>query len=118
MTGSLCVSSPDHEIEKHTHAILRLNSGRELRFVDPRRFGRLSVIEKFEAPGAEPLQISLEDFAALFRRRKTPIKSALLNQKLLSGVGNIYADEALLRDGISPRRRAASLTRDELQKLH
>jgi formamidopyrimidine-DNA glycosylase len=118
MTGSLRVCSQDAEVEKHTHAILRLASGRELRFVDPRRFGRLSVIEKFEAPGAEPLQISFADFAKLFRNRKTPIKSALLNQNLLSGVGNIYADEALFRAGIRPRRRAASLTRDELKKLH
>jgi formamidopyrimidine-DNA glycosylase len=59
-----------------------------------------------------------ENFAALFRGRKTPIKSALLNQNLLSGIGNIYADEALFRAGIRPRSRAASLTRDELRKLH
>jgi len=118
MTGSLRVSPPEAELEKHTHAIVRLASGRELRFVDPRRFGRLSVIEKFQAPGAEPLQISFEDFIPLFRGRKTPIKSALLNQKLLSGVGNIYADEALFRARIRPRRRAASLTRDELRRLH
>src|ERR1700738_621989 len=97
--------------------MLRLASGRDLRFVDPRRFGRLSVIEKFEAPGAEPLQISFANFAALFRGRKTPIKSALLNQKLLSGVGNIYADEALFRAGIRPRRRAASIPREQLGKL-
>src|SRR6266550_2440975 len=118
MTGSLVVCTPDSGREKHTHAVLQLSSGRELRFVDPRRFGRLSVIEKFEAPGAEPLDIDVELFANLFHGRKTPIKSALLNQKLLSGVGNIYADEALFRAGIRPRRRAASLTRDELRKLH
>lgn len=118
MTGSLRVTKPDSEVEKHTHAILKLASGRELRFVDPRRFGRLSVIEKFNAPGSEPLDISFEDFAVLFRGRKTPIKSALLNQKLLSGVGNIYADEALFRAKIRPRRRAASLTRDDLRRLH
>jgi formamidopyrimidine-DNA glycosylase len=118
MTGSLLVCEPGSELEKHTHAVLQLASGRELRFVDPRRFGRLSVIEKFEAPGAEPLQVAFEDFATLFHKRKTPIKSALLNQNLLSGVGNIYADEALFRAGIRPRRRAASLTRDELRRLH
>jgi formamidopyrimidine-DNA glycosylase len=117
MTGSLQVCPEEAETQKHTHAVLRLSSGRELRFVDPRRFGRLSVIEKFEAPGAEPLQISLEDFITRFRGRKTPIKSALLNQKLLSGVGNIYADEALFRAKVRPRRRAASLTRDELGRL-
>jgi formamidopyrimidine-DNA glycosylase len=118
MTGSLLVCPPGLELEKHTHAVLQLASGRELRFVDPRRFGRLSVIEKFEAPGAEPLQIAFDDFAVLFHKRKTPIKSALLNQSLLSGVGNIYADEALFRARIRPRRRAASLTRDELRRLH
>jgi formamidopyrimidine-DNA glycosylase len=118
MTGSLLVCPPESELAKHTHAVLRLASGRELRFVDPRRFGRLSVIEKFEAPGIEPLTIGFEDFAALFHDRKTPIKSALLNQKLLSGVGNIYADESLFRARIRPRRRASSLTRDELRRLH
>lgn len=118
MTGSLLVRGPEAPIAKHTHAIAKLASGRELRFVDPRRFGRLSVIEKFEAPGREPLDTKFEDFAALFRGRKTPIKSALLNQKLLSGVGNIYADEALFRAGVRPRRRAASLTREELKRLH
>ena len=118
MTGSLLVLPRGAELEKHTHAILQLASGRELRFVDPRRFGRLSVIEQFSAPGAEPLEISADAFARLFRGRKTPIKSALLNQKLLSGVGNIYADEALFRAGIRPRRRASSLTREELKRLH
>jgi len=54
----------------------------------------------------------------LFRGRKTPIKSALLNQKLLRGVGNIYADESLFRAGIRPRRRAASLTRKVLTRLY
>ena len=118
MTGSMLVSSPEKELAKHTHAVVRLVSGRELRFIDPRRFGRLSVVDKFEAPGAEPLQIQVDDFRALFRGRKTPIKSALLNQNLLSGVGNIYADEALFRAGIRPRRRAASLTHDDLARLH
>src|SRR6267154_2551696 len=88
MTGSLLVCSPESELAKHTHAVIRLASGRELRFVDPRRFGRLSVIEKFKAPGAEPLQVSLENFVALFRA------------------------------GIRSRRRAASLSYDELARLH
>lgn len=118
MTGRLLVCSPETELAKHTHAVLRLASERELRFIDPRRFGRLAVIEKFAPPGAEPLSISPTDFALLFRGRKTPIKSALLNQKLLSGVGNIYADEALYRARVRPRRRAASLTADELRLLH
>jgi formamidopyrimidine-DNA glycosylase len=118
MTGRMLVCDPDQVIEKHTHAVAKLASGRELRFVDPRRFGRLSVAHKFDAPGAEPLEVELDRFVKLFHGRKTPIKSALLNQKLLRGVGNIYADESLFRAGIRPRRRAASLTRNELSRLY
>jgi len=118
MTGRMLVCRPEVEIEKHTHAIVTLASGRELRFVDPRRFGRLSVSPGFIPPGLEPLEIEVEPFTKLFRARKTPIKSALLNQKLLSGVGNIYADESLFRAGVRPRRRAASLTREDLKRLY
>jgi len=120
MTGRLLVCEPDAELERHTHAIIRLKSGRELRFVDPRRFGRLSVASQgdFETGGFEPLEVDPERFVALFRGRTTPIKSALLNQKLLRGVGNIYADESLFRAGIRPRRRAATLSRKQLGRLH
>jgi formamidopyrimidine-DNA glycosylase len=118
MTGRMVVCEADAEVAKHTHAIAKLASGRELRFVDPRRFGRLSVSKDFSAAGVEPLEVELERFVELFRGRKTPIKSALLNQNLLSGVGNIYADEALFRAGIRPRRRASSLTRDDLGQLY
>jgi len=118
MTGSLLVCDPAAEIAKHTHLIARLGSGRELRFVDPRMFGKLSVHSGgFDPGGVEPLEVKEEQFRALFRGRKTPIKSALLNQKLLRGVGNIYADESLFRAGIRPRRRAASLSREDLRRL-
>ncbi len=119
MTGRLQVCEPQSEVVKHTHAILKLSSGRELRFVDPRRFGRLSVAQggDFDAAGVEPLEVDLDRFLTLFRRRKTPIKSALLNQNLLRGVGNIYADESLFRAGLRPRRRASTITRDQLGKL-
>src|SRR5271167_279451 len=72
MTGRLQVCEPQSEILKHTHAILKLKSGRELRFVDPRRFGRLSVARAggFEAGGLEPLEADLDRFLALFRGRK------------------------------------------------
>jgi formamidopyrimidine-DNA glycosylase len=118
MTGRMLVCNADEEIAKHTHAIAKLESGRELRFVDPRRFGRLSVTHGFAAAGSEPLEVELEKFVKLFQGRKTPIKSALLNQKLLSGVGNIYADESLFRSGIRPKRRAASLTKEDLRRLY
>ncbi len=119
MTGRLLVTTPEEPVAKHTHLIARLKSGRELRFVDPRMFGKLAVArEPFETAGSEPLDIGFELFAGLFRKRKTPIKSALLNQKLLRGIGNIYADESLFRAGIRPRRRAASLTRADLHRLY
>jgi len=120
MTGRLLVNDAAADIPPHTHAILHLEDGRDIRFVDPRRFGRLSVVPAggYAGPGSEPLTISPTDFAALFRRRKTPIKAALLNQKLLHGVGNIYADESLFHAGIRPLRHAGRLTRAELDRLH
>ncbi len=127
MTGRLLVSDPATELPPHTHAVLSLSGGKELRFVDARRFGRLSVLvqagendspaQGYAGPGKEPLSIGLSEFATLFRHRKTPIKAALLNQSLLHGVGNIYADEALFRSGIRPRRHAGRLTRAELGRL-
>jgi formamidopyrimidine-DNA glycosylase len=119
MTGRMMVCESAAEIVKHTHLIAKLASGRELRFIDPRMFGKLSVHSGgFDPGGVEPLEVSEERFVKLFRGRKTPIKSALLNQKLLRGVGNIYADESLFRAGIRPRRRAAAITREQLGKLH
>lgn len=135
MTGRLLVSQEDVAVPLHTHAVVQLDDHREIRFVDPRRFGRLAVVDfseiskagkkdaaskntqGFTGPGQEPLTISMEAFRALFRGRRTPIKSALLNQTLLHGVGNIYADESLFRAGIRPRRQAARLTIKELGGL-
>lgn len=137
MTGRLLVSQPDVPVPPHTHAIVQLDDDREIRFIDPRRFGRLAVINLsqtkknasdsakasstgggFTGTGCEPLDISPDAFRALFRGRKSPIKSALLNQKLLQGVGNIYADESLFRAGIRPRRQASGLSGKELARLH
>jgi formamidopyrimidine-DNA glycosylase len=119
MTGRMLVAAPETETPKHTHLVAKLASGRELRFIDPRRFGRLEVRQtSFSGPGSEPLNIDPEEFAQLFHASKAPIKAALLNQKLLHGVGNIYADEALFRAYIRPRRRANTLTKPELRKLH
>ncbi len=123
MTGRLLVADAAVPQPPHTHAVLTLADGREIRFVDPRRFGRLSVHtiaeEKlaYAGPGAEPTTIEAEEFAALFKGRKLAIKAALLNQNLLHGVGNIYADESLFRAGIRPTRQAGRLTKAELEKL-
>jgi formamidopyrimidine-DNA glycosylase len=144
MTGRLLVSNADVPRPPHTHGVLVLRSGRELRFVDPRRFGRMGLHAPdaeaapaatpgktrkrsatppssdagFTGPGIDPLHISPADFRKLFRGRRTPIKAALLNQSLLHGVGNIYADESLFRAGIRPRRMAARLTAAEFGRLH
>jgi len=135
MTGRLLVCDPEVPFPPHTHAVLSLTGGprrkrQDLRFVDARRFGRLSVLtpeqaansqgkqdQAYTGTGREPLTIPPEDFIALFHGRKTPIKAALLNQRLLHGVGNIYADESLFHAGIRPRRQAGRLTRVELTRL-
>jgi formamidopyrimidine-DNA glycosylase len=122
MTGRLLVTTPEAPLAAHTHARLSLVSGRELRFVDPRRFGRLEFRDLsrspgFSAPGVDPLAVTAEQFVQLFHPRRLAIKAALLNQKLLSGVGNIYADESLFRAGIRPRRVSGRLTRRELDQL-
>jgi formamidopyrimidine-DNA glycosylase len=122
MTGRLLVTTPDGLVAPHTHVRLLLASGREVRFVDPRRFGRLEYRDLrldvgFSAAGSEPLTIGKEAFASLFRGRQLCIKAALLNQALLAGVGNIYADESLFHAGIRPRRRAGRLTTRELERL-
>ncbi len=124
MTGRLLIATPDAPVAPHTHARIDLASGNELRFVDPRRFGRLEFRNlrsggdvAFEAPGAEPLTIGAIAFAELFRNRHMPIKAALLNQTLLAGVGNIYADESLFQAGVRPRRRTNRLTAAELERL-
>lgn len=123
MTGRLLVSAADVPMADHTHAVLSLSGGRELRFVDARRFGRLALHRVsadgggFHGPGREPLSISEQDFVGLFRGRKLAIKAALLNQSLLHGVGNIYADESLFRAGIRPERVAGRLSRERLLRL-
>jgi formamidopyrimidine-DNA glycosylase len=122
MTGRLLVTTPEAPLAAHTHARLGLSSGRELRFVDPRRFGRLEFRaldrdSSFAASGAEPLTIQADEFVTIFRGRKLTIKAALLNQSLLTGVGNIYADESLFHAGIRPRTRAGRLTHAQLERL-
>src|ERR1700679_1448091 len=120
MTGRLLVSQPEVPLPLHTHAVLSLADKREVRFVDPRRFGRLSVVTEaggYAGPGVEPTTVGADDFAKLFKGRKLAIKAALLNQSTPHRVGNIYADESLFRAGIRPRKAAGRLTRAELDRL-
>lgn len=119
MTGRLLLGGPPG---KHTHAILTLDRGGVLLYDDSRQFGRLEYSAAFPPRvnrlGPEPLEVSLEDFAAALRRRQTRIKALLLNQDFLRGLGNIYADEALFRAGIHPLARASRIRGERAQRLH
>ncbi len=124
MTGRLLVTTPDAPVAPHTHARLDMESGRELRFVDPRRFGRLEIpavctrARRLKGPGRNHSQLAPRSLRRCScRERRLPIKAALLNQKLLAGVGNIYADESLFQAGIRPRRRTNRLSAAELDRL-
>lgn len=118
MTGKLLV---DAERTKWTHAIFTLDRGVMI-FDDPRQFGRIEygaeLPERVAALGPEPLEVRLDEFARRIRERRSPIKAVLLNQAVVRGVGNIYADEALFRAGVHPSRIAASLRRDRVEKIY
>ncbi|MCL5746106.1 MAG: bifunctional DNA-formamidopyrimidine glycosylase/DNA-(apurinic or apyrimidinic site) lyase [Acidobacteria bacterium] len=118
MTGRLLM---DGESGRHTHAVLTLDRG-TLLYDDMRQFGRLELSPAMPARlaklGPEPLEISLEEFAARLRGRKTRIKALLLNQGFVRGVGNIYADEALFRARIHPAAFAGRLRGQRIERLH
>jgi formamidopyrimidine-DNA glycosylase len=126
MSGSLRVLPGDTPRVAHDHFDLLLDSGSTLRFNDPRRFGSLHYVTG--DPNEHPLLASLapEPFDGAFnadylwritRRRKVAIKQLLMNSRLVVGVGNIYANEALYRAKIRPRRQARSLTRADVARL-
>jgi formamidopyrimidine-DNA glycosylase len=111
MTGHLTVAAPDAAPEglarSHFHARLRLSDGRELRYYDARRFGHFYVAESCDFRkdlniGPDPFEAECDYFAAALHGRDAPIKSLLLDQRILSGIGNIYADETLYYAGIHP----------------
>ena len=119
--GSLPAAQPH---AKHTHVFMALDDSRELRYTDPRRFGRLAYLDQAllekELPrfGADPLEISVADFIPQLRTRRARIKALLLNQGFLRGVGNIYADESLWRAKVHPARLASSLRARQAASLH
>lgn len=127
MTGGLLLTLADYPEEKHTHIILSLNSGMELRFSDMRRFGRFWLIPKDETDtysgthklGIEPLTeaVTFEYLHTHFGKRKKTVKECLLDQSVIAGIGNIYSDEILFTAGIHPARPANSLNRKEWEIL-
>jgi formamidopyrimidine-DNA glycosylase len=124
MSGNL-VLSPPATVVRWVRVAFDLDDGRRLLFTDPRKFGRLAVVPRerldayFAAIGPEPLEpeFTPEALAKRLAGTKRPIKAALLDQSVVAGLGNIYADEALYRAGIHPLRPAASLTSVELTRL-
>lgn len=125
MSGSLRVLPGDTPLRAHDHVDLRLDDGRVLRFNDPRRFGCLlwqpagETHELLRGLGPEPLADDF-DGAYLFARargRKAPVKSLLMDQSVVVGVGNIYAAEALFEAGIAPTRAAGNISRERYERL-
>jgi formamidopyrimidine-DNA glycosylase len=123
MTGQIAPSIAAQPREKHTHVCLLLDDGRELRYTDARRFGRIAYLtearlaEELMGFGADPLEVSSEEFASRMRGRRARIKALLLDQGVLRGVGNIYADESLWRAKIHPARLGAQLSKEQAGTL-
>ena len=124
MTGRLVVLGPDDEPLRYTRYTFALDDGRRIELDDVRRWARV-VMAKSETeltgrlgPDAIDPAFTGRVFAARVAGRKSAIKPLLLDQSILAGVGNIYADEALLRSGISPARRAHRISRARLERLH
>src|SRR5271165_460058 len=123
MTGNLAPNPAALPREKHTHVVMLLDDGRELRYTDPRRFGRIaflpegSLAEELRPFGADPLEVGREEFLQRLRSRRARIKALLLDQTVLRGVGNIYADESLWRAKIHPARLGSSLDSKQASTL-
>jgi formamidopyrimidine-DNA glycosylase len=129
MTGQLLWMSQDEPVQKHTRVRLFFPENRELRFVDQRTFGQMWFVPSDRAPktiitglqnlGPEPFSEEFSDdyFFGQLKNRKRPIKNALLDQALVAGVGNIYADEALFLSGIHPETLCTDLDRSQGAQL-
>ena len=127
MSGRLTLVAGEAPVAPHEHVAFRLGGGGRLAFRDPRRFGlvlalpsrRLAADRHFAGLGIEPLgdELSGESLARLARRRRGPVKSFLMDGRLIVGVGNIYASEALHRAAIHPRRSVARISPDSWRRL-
>jgi formamidopyrimidine-DNA glycosylase len=127
MTLHEAKSAAEHPFERHDHVVFDMDDGWQVRFNDARRFGLMLLVptegvekhKAFKGLGPEPLDDAFDGAALAVRLkgRKTPIKAALLDQKTLVGVGNIYACEALFLSGISPRRSAHTVQGERADRL-
>lgn len=125
MSGSLRVVDPASEWRKHDHLAIRLDTGQEIRFHDPRRFGTVLLTPKgaqhplLRNLGPEPLgdTFSRDYLFEMSRKRRVSTKHFIMNARVVAGVGNIYACEALFMAGIRPSRPAGRLSRDDCTRL-
>lgn len=124
MSGHLAVVDAGEPVADHTHTIFALDHGRELRFRDTRKFGRVYLVDDPQEVvgklGPEPLAdtFTAAAFAARLARHKRILKPLLLDQTVVAGIGNIYADEALFEAGIHPTRHSDSLSPEEIARLY
>lgn len=128
MTGQLRYVQPDVPLLTHTHAIFSLDNAAELRYRDIRRFGRLlfgteadlAAARRLPRLGPEPIdpEFKARDLQERLRGRRAPVKALLLDQSVVAGVGNIYADESLFRARVRPDRAAGDLSRPAVIRLH
>jgi formamidopyrimidine-DNA glycosylase len=123
MTGQIVTCLPEVPVVPHTHVFLALDDGRELRYTDIRRFGRMAMLANTAHEsvlgklGLDPLEATEEEFRERFRSRRAHVKALLLDQRVLRGMGNIYTDESLWRARIHPRRLGANLDDKEMHRL-
>jgi formamidopyrimidine-DNA glycosylase len=124
MTGQILIGPPEAPIAPHTHVFLALDDGRELRYVDIRRFGKMRMLAgdspeaRLEKLGLDALEATQAQFIALVKSRRARIKALLLDQTVLRGMGNIYTDESLWRARIHPMKIGANLKHSELRQLY
>jgi formamidopyrimidine-DNA glycosylase len=121
MTGRLTVENAAAAMLPHTHVVMELGRGMEIRFRDPRRFGGIWWLGSDGSAdaglGPEPLQMTAAELARRLSRTRRAVKTALLDQSLLAGLGNIYADESLFAAGIHPLTAANALSRPQIAAL-
>lgn len=124
MTGTMVVLPEDEPRRTHTHVVATLDDGRTVRFHDPRRFGLMRVgppdaLAELAALGPEPLDadFSADALHAIARRQRRAVKSLLMDQQVVAGLGNIYVNEILFGAGVRPMRRTSRLTRADAERI-